>query len=73
MTLNKLGEDRQALQDVDVVVGSRHTKEGVPKNILTVQWTVGEVVGVEHAVVICPFSITILYHNLLLFIDIFHI
>jgi hypothetical protein len=30
MTLNKLGEDRRALQDVDVVVGSRHTKEGVP-------------------------------------------
>jgi hypothetical protein len=30
MTLNKLGEDRRALQDVDIVVGSRHTKEGVP-------------------------------------------
>jgi hypothetical protein len=30
MTLNKLGEDRRALQDVDVVVRSRHTKEGVP-------------------------------------------
>jgi hypothetical protein len=30
MTLNKLGEDRRALQDIDVVVGSRHTKEGVP-------------------------------------------
>jgi hypothetical protein len=26
MTLNKLEEDRRALQDVDVVVGSRHTK-----------------------------------------------
>jgi hypothetical protein len=30
MTLNKLGEDRRALQDIDVVVGSRHTKGGVP-------------------------------------------
>jgi hypothetical protein len=30
MTLNKLGEDRRALQDVDVVVGSRHTKEEMP-------------------------------------------
>jgi hypothetical protein len=30
MTLNKLVEDRRALQDVDVIVGSRHTKEGVP-------------------------------------------
>jgi hypothetical protein len=29
MTLNKLGEDRRALQDVGVVVGSRYTKEGV--------------------------------------------
>jgi hypothetical protein len=29
MTLNKLGEDRRALQGIDVVVGSRHTK-GVP-------------------------------------------
>jgi hypothetical protein len=30
VTLNKLGEDRRALQDVDVVIGSRRTKEGVP-------------------------------------------
>jgi hypothetical protein len=30
MTLNKLGEDRRSLQDVNVVVGSQHTKEGVP-------------------------------------------
>jgi hypothetical protein len=29
MNLNKLGEDRRALQDVDIVVGSQHTKEGV--------------------------------------------
>jgi hypothetical protein len=32
MTLNKLGEDRRALQDVDFIVGSRHTKEGVPNS-----------------------------------------
>jgi hypothetical protein len=30
MTLNKLGEDRRALQNIDVVVGSRYIKEGVP-------------------------------------------
>jgi hypothetical protein len=29
MTLNKLGEDRRALQDIDVIVGSGHSKEGV--------------------------------------------